>query len=77
MPNSLTIEGYASATQALHSIHCAVVLGACSVSIYRTDTASLQKEQAKLIPLFPKQRAECIKNRKEKAGSEGSMGSGK
>lgn len=35
------------------------------------------EDQAKRIPFFPKQRAEFIKNRKEKAGSEGSMGSGR
>lgn len=41
------------------------------------DMLFLQKEQVKLIPFFPNQKAERIKNIKEKACSGGSMGSGK
>lgn len=69
-------EGYACAAQCLRSIHFAVVPGAHSVQISGMDTVSLQKEQANLIRLFSKRRAEC-KNRKEQAGLGGSMGSGK
>lgn len=77
MPKNSMTEGYACAAQCLRSIHFAVVPGAHSVQISGMDTVSLQKEQANLIPLFSKPRADCIKNRKEQAGLGGSMGSGK
>lgn len=74
MPNNSTIEGYACAAQCPRSTHFAVVPAAPFVWISGMDMVSLQKEQAKLIPLFPKQRVECITKRKGKAGSGGSMG---